>query len=152
MTEKNESIKIIAKNKKARFKYMILERVEAGICLMGTEVKSLRDGKVSISEAFATFRGNELFVFNLDIAQYSHGNLHNHPPKRPRKLLMHRRELQKLKAKVEEKGFTLVPLRIYFKRGYAKVEIALAKGRTYGDKREYIKKRDVERDIRRQLK
>ena len=146
----HQGIKIVQKNKKAYYEYEILETFEAGLHLQGTEVKAIRDGKVSIAEAYAVFRGEELYLINLDISPYRHGNINNHEPKRPRKLLLHNRELRKLRVKVEEKGFTLVPTKLYFKRGWAKVEIALARGKTFGDKRQDIKKRTIERELRRQ--
>ncbi len=147
-----DGIKLIAKNRKAFFEYDILERYEAGILLQGTEVKSLRNGKVSLGEAYAVFRGDELYIINLDIAPYTHGNMNNHEPKRARKLLMHARELAKLKVRIEERGFTLIPIRMYFKRGWAKVELGLGKGKTHGDKRENIKKRDIELELKRQFR
>ncbi|RKY17261.1 MAG: SsrA-binding protein [Planctomycetota bacterium] len=145
----SDARKIIARNRKAFHLYEIFDRYEAGLCLKGTEVKSLRDGKVSLDGAFAHFRGNELYLFNLDIPPYMHGNIHNHDPKRPRKLLLRRRELRKLRVRVLERGFTLVPLSIYFKRGWAKVEIALARGRSRADKKDRIKEREARREIRR---
>jgi SsrA-binding protein len=140
------------KNKKARFNYQLLEKFEAGIVLVGTEVKSLRQGKVSLEEAYARIDGGELYLLGCAIMPYEHGNLMNHDPLRKRKLLVHRRELRKIEGKLSQKGLTLVPMRIYFTRGLAKIEIALATGKTQADKREKIKTRETNRDINRQLK
>ena len=142
----------IIKNKKARFNYQILEKLETGIVLRGTEVKSLRAGKASLEEAFCRIRNGELFLIGCTIQLYEHGNLMNHEPTRTRKLLIHKRELKKLEVKVLQKGLTIVPTRIYFTRGIAKVEIATARGKTTGDKREKMKERDINRDIQRQMK
>lgn len=140
-------------NRKARFNFEFLERFEAGICLQGTEVKSLRNGQASLEEAYARLQGPELYLINCHIKPYAHGNVMNHEPTRPRKLLLHRREIRKLATKVTQRGLTLVPLQIYFnKRGLAKVELALARGKAAHDKREAIKKRDQEREIRAALK
>lgn len=138
-------------NKKARFNFHLLEKLEAGIALVGTEVKSLREGKASLEEAFCQIRDGELFLIGCTIAQYTHGNLQNHNPKRPRKLLVHRRELHKLQTKVTQKGLTIVPLRIYFTRGLAKVEIAVGQGKSHGDKREKIKERQIGREMKQAL-
>jgi SsrA-binding protein len=138
-------------NKKARFDYHLLEKLEAGIALVGTEVKSLRDGKANLEESFCQIRDGELFLVGCTIAQYTHGNLLNHNPKRPRKLLVHRRELHKLQTKVTQKGLTIIPLRIYFARGLAKVEIAIGQGKTHGDKREKIKEREAGREMKQAL-
>ena len=135
-------------NKKARFNYHLLEKLEAGIALVGTEVKSLREGKANLEESFCQIRDGELYLIGCTIAAYTHGNLVNHNPRRPRKLLVHRRELQKLETKVAQKGLTIVPLRIYFRRGLAKVEIAIGQGKTHGDKREKIKEREAGREMR----
>ncbi|UCG32102.1 MAG: SsrA-binding protein SmpB [Phycisphaerales bacterium] len=140
-------------NRKARFNFELLERFEAGICLQGTEVKSLRSGQASLEEAYARFQGSELYLINCHIKPYEHGNIMNHEPLRPRKLLLRRREIRKLATRVTQRGLTLVPLQIYFsKRGLAKVELALARGKAAHDKREQIKKRDQEREIRAALK
>ena len=149
-TKEDPDCKNIIRNKKAFYEYQILDRIEAGISLLGTEVKSIRLKNVAFTDAFAHFKGDELFLFNLDIAAYTHGNMHNHDPKRPRKLLLRKGELRRLKAKINVKGLTLIPLRLYFSsRGWAKVELALAKGKANYDKRDAIKKRDSERDMRR---
>jgi SsrA-binding protein len=137
-------------NSKARFNYHILENMEVGISLVGTEVKSLRGGYASLDEAFARIDRGEVFLYGCHINPYDEGNLNNHEPLRPRKLLLHRREIHRLLTKVTQRGLTLVPLTIYFnKRGLAKVKLALVKGKTHGDKREDIKKREHQRDMAR---
>jgi len=139
--------KIVAENRRARFEYSIDETFEAGFALTGTEVKSLRAGEGSIAESYAEVRGGECWLVNANIPEFSHGNRFNHEPKRPRKLLLHEREIARLTGAVERKGMTLVPLSIYFNgRGRAKVELALAKGRQAHDKRAVIKDRDWQRD------
>jgi SsrA-binding protein len=142
-------MKTISVNKKARFKYQLLDRFEAGLELKGTEVKSLREGHVSIAESFGRMRGEEAFLINMDIPPYEAGSIHNHERKRARKLLLHRRELKKLTGAVSQKGFTLVPVKLYFKRGWAKVELAVARGKTQYDKRETIKGREARKEIQR---
>jgi SsrA-binding protein len=133
-------------NKKATFEFEILEKFTAGIVLTGTEIKSIRDNKASMSDAYCSFSGDELFVRNLHIAEYSHGTHYNHEPKRPRKLLLQRRELRKLHAKVKERGLTIVPIKLFIPAsGYAKLDIGLARGKKTYDKRESIKERDVKR-------
>ncbi len=139
-------------NSKARFDYHILERMEVGIALLGTEVKSLRAGNASLDEAFARIDRGEVFLYGCHIKPYEQGNLNNHEPLRPRKLLLHRREIHRLLSKVTQRGQTLVPLKIYFnRRGLAKVELALVKGKTHGDKRQDLKKRDHEREMARAM-
>ena len=146
-------LKIVADNRKARFNYAIGEVFEAGIALTGTEVKSLRDGKAAIAESYAASRDGELWLHNANIPEYLQANRFNHAPKRPRKLLLHRRQLNKLIGAVEREGMTLVPLKLYFnERGRAKVEIALARGKKLHDKRESEKKRSWERDRARLLR
>ncbi|WP_022847384.1 MULTISPECIES: SsrA-binding protein SmpB [unclassified Desulfurobacterium] len=141
------------KNKKAFYDYEILEKYEAGIELKGTEVKSLREGKANLRDSFVRIDNNEAYLFNAYIAPYTHGNLFNHEPTRRRKLLLHKREIKRLLGKSQEKGLTIVPLRMYFnKRGKVKVEIALAKGKKLYDKRETIKKREQEREAQKALK
>ena len=135
-------------NKKARYDYNLLEKFEAGIVLLGTEVKSLRQGKASLAEGFARIRAGQLYLVGCTIPQYEQGNIANHEPGRVRKLLVHRRELRHLESRLTQKGLTLVPLRIYFTRGLAKIEIALAEGKTHSDKREKLKTRQAERDMR----
>jgi len=143
--------KPIARNKKARFKYAILETFEAGIALRGTEVKSLRDGKVSLGESFARIQDGELVLTGAHIDEYKAGSYANHDPIRPRKLLLHKREIRRIAGKVAERGLTLVPLSMYFRRGLAKVELALVRGKGQYDKRQALKKRDADRAIRRAL-
>ena len=139
--------KVVAENRRAKFDYSIEEKFEAGIALQGTEVKALRAGEASIAESYAEVKGGEVFLINANIPEFSHGNRHNHEPRRPLKLLLTTREIDKLFGAVERKGMTLVPLSVYFNgRGRAKVELALAKGRQARDKREYIKDRDWQRD------
>jgi SsrA-binding protein len=141
----------VAVNRKAKFKYDILEKFEAGLALTGTEVKSLREHKVSLSDAYAMFRGSELYLINLDIAAYDHAGYVQHDPKRARKLLLHRRELNKLVGKVSQRGLTLIPLGVHFNsRGWAKVRLGLARGRQMFDKRAAIREREQKRDIARQ--
>ena len=145
--------KIAADNRKARFNYEIGEVFEAGIALTGTEVKSLRDGKAAIAESYAASRDGELWLYNANIPEYLQANRFNHAPKRPRKLLLHRRQINKLIGAVEREGMTLVPLKLYFnERGRAKVEIALARGKKLHDKRESERKRSWERDRARLLR
>jgi SsrA-binding protein len=143
----DESIKIVARNRRARFEFDLIESVEAGIVLTGTEVKSLRTGKASLEESYAGIDNNEVWLYGCDIPEYLQANRMNHKPKRPRKLLLHRKEIDKLVAKASEKGLTLVPLKIYFKTGMAKVEICVARGRKMFDKREALKKKDAKRDM-----
>jgi SsrA-binding protein len=142
----------IASNRRARHEYHILERLETGIALTGTEVKSLRAGKVALRDAYAHERGGELWLVGATIEPYLQGNRANHEPGRDRKLLAHRHEIEQLAARVAEKGLTLVPLRLYFKGGRVKVEIALARGKEGIDKRRAIAERDVRREIDRELK
>ncbi len=149
---KSEDEKSVASNRKAHFEYEILEKFEAGIALRGPEVKSLRAGKASLSDAFAVVRRGEVFLVNAHINPYSHANRENVEAKRERKLLLHRVEIARLAGRVLERGFTLIPLRIYFKNGYAKVEIALARGKRRYDKRQAIRKREEERGLRRVLR
>ena len=145
--------KTVAENRRARFDYFIEETFEAGIALSGTEVKSLRFGEGSITEAYAEVRDGECWLINANIPEFSHGNRFNHEPKRPRKLLLHTREIEKMIGAVERKGMTLVPLSVYFNsRGRAKVELALAKGKQVHDKRQTMKDRDWQRDKARLLR
>lgn len=146
-------VKTVAENRRARFDYFIEQTFEAGIALTGTEVKSLRFGEGSIAEAYADVEGEEVFLLNANIPEFSHGNRFNHEPKRPRKLLLHRREVDKMMGAVQRQGMTLVPLSVYFNgQGRAKVEIALAKGKKAHDKRETIKERDWKREAQRLLR
>jgi SsrA-binding protein len=145
-TKTFDKIKTVAENRRARFDYYIEDTFEAGIALTGTEVKSLRFGEGSIAESYAEVRGGEVWLVNSNIPEFSHGNRFNHEPKRPRKLLLHEREIARLHGAVERKGMTLVPLSIYFNgRGRAKVELALARGKNVADKRQTVKDRDWER-------
>jgi len=139
-------IKVIATNRKAFHEYHISEKVEAGIMLTGTEVKSLRAGHLQMSDAYAWEDNGELFLENLHIPEYKQGNVHNHEPQRQRKLLLHRKEIDKLASKSQEKGLTIIPLKIYFKNSWVKVELGLGKGKKLHDKRETLKKKAIDRD------
>jgi SsrA-binding protein len=155
MTEKASArrFKIVAENRKARFNYEIGEVFEAGIALSGTEVKSLRGGKATIAESYADARGGEIWLINANIPEYLQANRYNHLPKRPRKLLLHRRQINRLAGAVEREGMTLVPLKLYFNdKGRAKIEIALARGKKLHDKRETEKKRSWQRERGRLLR
>jgi len=144
--------KLITDNRKARHEYELLERVEAGIVLTGTEVKSLRDGRATLAQAYADVRDGEAWLQGAEIAVYDQGNRANHEPTRPRKLLLHRREIDRLYAQVREKGLTLVPTKLYFKEGRVKVELALARGKNTVDKRRTLAERDAKRQIERAIK
>ena len=148
----DSAMKIVARNRRARHEYDLMERVEAGMVLTGTEVKSLRNGRASLEDAYAEVDGGEVWLKGCDIPEYLQGNRENHLPKRTRKLLLHRREIAKLASKTGEKGITLVPLSIYFKKGMAKIELSLARGRKTFDKREAIKRQDAKRDIDRAMR
>lgn len=140
------------KNKKAAYQFFLVEQFTAGIQLTGTEIKSIRLGKVNIADAYCAFRGNELFIREMHIAIYEQGSIYNHEPKRDRKLLLNRRELKKLQNKVNEKGFTIVPTLLFVnEKGLAKLNIALAKGKHFYDKRNAIKQKDIKRDVDRSL-
>lgn len=143
-------VKTIARNRKARHDYFISDTFEAGLVLKGTEVKSLREGRASLGDAYARIRDGELWLVNCHIDEYFQGNRFNHDPLRPRKLLMHRREIHKISIKINERGYTLVALSLYFKHGRAKVELGLAKGKKLFDRREDIKKRDIKRQMARE--
>ena len=150
VAKKTENPRAIAVNKRARHRYEVLDTWEAGIVLRGTEVKSLRDGQISLDEAFGRIDGEEVFLVGAFIPEYTHGNRLNHEPTRKRKLLLHRREIKKLIAKVTQRGYTLVPLAMYWgDRGLAKLELGLCRGKRSVDKRQTMKKRDAERDIER---
>jgi SsrA-binding protein len=147
------NFKVVADNRKARFNYQIGDVFEAGIALTGTEVKSLRQGKANIAESYAAARDGELWLYNSNIPEYQQASRFNHPPKRPRKLLLHRREIHKLIGAVEREGMTLVPLKLYFnEKGRAKIEMAVARGKKLHDKRETEKKRSWERERGRLLR
>jgi SsrA-binding protein len=150
MTE--ERLKLICRNRKAYFEYAIDDLFEAGLVLRGTEVKSLRLGKANIQDAYARFRDGELFLLNANITPYPHAAGDNHEPTRPRKVLLRRRELKRLMGKLTEKGYTLIPLKLYFKDEYAKVELGLAKGKKKFDKRETIRQREQQRELDRARK
>ena len=147
-----ESKKLIANNKKAYHEYFLEEKYEAGIALHGTEVKSLRMGKCSVKEAFVRIENDEVIIYQMHISPYENGNIFNRDPLRPKKLLMHKAEINKLKAKIAEKGYTLVPVEVYFKGSLVKVEIALAKGKKLYDKRADIAKKDMRREAERDFK
>lgn len=147
-----EGISLIASNRRARHDYFIEETYEAGIELTGTEIKSVRAGKVSLVDSFATVEGGEVIVRDLHISPYDYGNRFNHDPMRPRRLLLHKEEIRKIAGKVRERGYTLVPLRMYFKRGWAKLELAVAKGKKSYDKRADIAERDARREAERAMK
>jgi len=145
------SIKVVAKNRKARFEYFLLDHYEAGLVLQGSEIKSIRAGHISIAEAYVRILDDEAWLIDAHIAPYDQASHFNHDPRRARKLLLHRTELNRLIKAVQTKGLTIIPTKVYLKNGRAKVEIALAKGKKHHDKRQVIAKRDVEREIQRQL-
>ena len=152
-TEAFDKQKTVAENRRARYDYFIEDKLEAGLMLTGTEVKSLRAGEATIAESYAEVRGGEVWLVNANVPEFSHGNRFNHEPKRPRKLLLHEREISKLFGAVARQGMTLVPLSIYFNsRGRAKVELALGRGRKSHDKREYEKERDWKKEQGRLLR
>jgi SsrA-binding protein len=151
-TEQTEGIKILLKNRKARFQYEILETYEAGIELKGTEVKSIRQSKMSVEEAYGRFIKDELYLIGMHIKPYAFGNRFNHDPLRKRKLLLHRRELDKLFSKVTEKGLTIVPLSIYLKKGLVKIQIGVCRGKKLYDKRETTKNREMQIELDRTIK
>lgn len=147
-----EGIKTVTTNRRARHDYHIEDRLEAGLVLQGTEVKALREGRMNLQDAFCTLERGEMVMYNAHISPYSHGNLNNHDPVRPRKLLMHRREIRKWAKASQEQGYTIVPLRVYFRNGYAKVEIGLAKGKKQYDKRADIAERESKRRLERAMR
>jgi len=150
--EREKAQRIIADNRKARHDYHVLETYEAGIALLGTEVKAIREGRVNLRDSFCKMEGAAAYVLNVHIGQYSHGGYATHDPMRPRKLLLHKEELNKLLGKTAERGLTIVPLRMYFKNGRVKVTIALAKGKKIYDKRETLKRREADRETRAAIK
>jgi SsrA-binding protein len=152
MRKEPSDIKVIAKNKKAFFEYHIEEKVEAGLALQGSEVKSLRDGQASLSDAYGLIKGGEVWLLNAHIAPYPPAAYANHEPKRTRKLLLHRTQISKLLGKLKEKGYTLIPTMLYFKRGRAKVEMGLARGKRKYDKRAAIKERESKREVSRAMR
>lgn len=148
----NAGEKMIAGNRRAFHDYQIVEQIEAGLVLMGTEVKSLRSGKASLQEGYVEIKGGEAFLVGAHIPPYSHGGYTNHDPFRPRKLLLHRREIEKLEVRVAERGYTVVPLKLYFSEGRAKLLIGLGKGKTFGDKRDAMKERQDKLDTQRAIR
>ena len=144
--------KLIATNRRARHEYHVEEAVEAGLALTGTEVKSLRSGRVTLGEAYARVQRGEVWLHHLHIPPYAAGNIFNHDPMRPRKLLLHRREIHRLAGKADQKGYTLIPMRLYFRRGVAKVELAIARGKKLYDKRTAIGEREARREAERAVK
>ncbi|MBE6354427.1 SsrA-binding protein SmpB [Treponema sp.] len=148
----SEGKKIIAENRKARFNYTIEDSIECGIALEGTEVKSVKEGSVSFADSFALIENNEIWLQNFHISEYSYSSVFNHDPDRKKKLLLHRDEIKRLRRKVEEKGFTLIPLDFYLKNGRVKVNLGVCKGKKLFDKRADIKDRDVKRDIAREFR
>jgi SsrA-binding protein len=146
-----EGIKVISRNRRAFHEYEVLDKLECGLVLCGTEVKSLRVGQISLEDAYARLEDGELWLVGCEIPEYAMGNQLNHKPKRPRKLLVHRREIEKFVGKAAQRGFTLVPLRLYFKHGRAKVEIAVARGKQLHDKRQSQKKAEADREMRRAM-
>ncbi len=150
-TKQGSGDRVVAQNRKARHEYHILETWETGIALQGTEVKSLREGKANLADAYALFDRGELWLHALHISPYEHGNRFNHDPLRPRKLLLHRAEIERLDVEVSQGGRTLVPLRLYFKHGIAKAEIAIARGKKTYDRRHDIAERDAQRRMRQEL-
>ncbi len=152
MTQMNDSEKAVARNRRARYEYHIEETYEAGLALTGTEVKSLRAGRASIGEAYARVENGEVWLYHVHIPPYEAGSIFNHDPLRKRKLLLHRNEIRRLSGRVQQKGYTLVPLRLYFKRGMAKVELAVARGKRQYDKRVAIETREVQRRIEKAIR
>jgi len=152
MTRAEPGEKLIASNKKAYHDYFILDKMEAGIVLVGTEVKSAREGRVNLKDSYGLVRQGEIFLLNCHISPYTHGNRQNHEPTRARKLLLHAKEIRRLVGKAQEKGLTLVPLRVYLKRGRIKVEMGVARGKKLIDKRETERRKELDREARAQLK
>lgn len=152
MDQKTDKIKVVYNNKRATFDYELLERIEAGLVLTGTEIKSVRAHMASLQRSYVQARGDELWLLEANISPYEHGNRENHEPTRPRKLLLHRREINRILTNLNQKGLTIVPTRLYIKGGRAKVEIALARGKRKFDKREDIARRDADRQVERALR
>jgi len=146
-----EGVKVVATHRRARFEYEIEDRVEAGLQLTGSEVKSLRDANVNLADAYAQVKGNELFLVNCRIGEYAQAAHFGHAPLRDRKLLLHRSEIERLKGKIEQRGYTLIPLQLYFKEGWAKVELGLGRGRTHEDRRDAIAERESKREMDRAM-
>ena len=147
-----EGIKIVTTNRKARFNYEVIEAYEAGVALTGTEIKSVRDGKISIGDSYCLARNGEVIMINSHIDEYDFGNRFNHEPKRTRKLLLHKKEINRLMGKTRERGYSIIPLKAYFRRGKLKVEIALCKGKNTIDKKETIKERDLIKQFQKDIK
>lgn len=152
MAQKTGSIKVVFNNKRATFDFELLERFEAGLVLTGTEIKSVRANQVSLQQSYVQARGDELWLLEANITPYIHGNRENHDPKRPRKLLLHRREINRILTNLTQKGLTVVPTRFYLKDGRAKIEVALARGKRKFDKRDDIARRDADRQVERALR
>ncbi len=152
MSATTEGIAVLARNKKAYFNYEVVDSVDCGIELVGTEVKSMRANRFSFADSYARIKDEEIWLEGLHIAEYTHGNINNHEPVRPRRLLAHKQEIKRLKRNTQEKGYTLIPLRFYLKRGLIKLELGLCRGKRLHDKREQIKKRDQKRDEQRALR
>ncbi|MFH0814340.1 MAG: SsrA-binding protein SmpB [Pseudomonadota bacterium] len=152
MGEKKDQIKLICKNKKAQFDYQVSETYEAGIVLTGTEVKSCREGKANLKDSYARYKNGEFFLYEVHISLYSHAGYSQHDPLRVRKLLFHKREIKKLVGKTKERGYTFIPLKMYFRNGKVKVEMGLARGKKLYDKREEIRKRDLQREAAAEFK
>ncbi len=152
MADQDENVKVVARNRKARHDYFIEETYEAGIKLKGTEIKSIREGRVNLKDSFALVEEGELYLHNMHISPYKQGNRANHEPERKRKLLLHKKQIRSLLGATRQKGFTLIPLKLYLKGNLAKVELALAKGKEKHDKREDIKRREHQREMERALK
>ncbi len=152
ITSMSENVKIIAQNKKARFDYFVEEKYECGIVLEGTEVKSVKEGNVSFNDSFAEIQNGELWMRNFHISEYKYSSIFNHNPDRVKKLLVHKEELKRIQRKVDEKGFTLIPLDFYLKNGRVKLTLGVCKGKKQFDKRASIKERDVNRDLQREFR
>ena len=151
-TPTDPTVKLVADNRKARFNYELLDRFEAGLVLRGTEVKAAREGRVNLKDSYASVRDGELYLLQCHFSPYSHAFYENHDPLRPRKLLMHKREIRRLIGKITERGLTLIPTKMYFKKGRLKVELALARGKRQHDRRAATRERDVKREIEAELK
>ena len=152
MADRDTSVKILSDNRQASHNYFLMERFEAGLVLTGTEVKAAKDSKIQLKEAYAAVLGNEAWLVNAHISQYSHGNRENHPPVRNRKLLLHRREIDKLLTQTRDKGLSLIPTRIYLKKGRIKCELAVAKGKKLHDKRETERQRTADEEARAEMR
>ncbi|HNY12293.1 MAG TPA: SsrA-binding protein SmpB [Candidatus Wallbacteria bacterium] len=152
MENTGEGIKIVTNNRKAYFNYEVLEKFEAGVSLLGTEIKSVRENKLNLNDSFCLARNGEVMMINSNISGYTFGNICNHEPTRPRKLLLHKYEIRKLTAKCKERGFSIIPLRAYLKRGKLKIEIGLCRGKKAVDKKEHLKERDLKRQFAKDIK